>query len=228
MPYYASAGEAFWSGANKGAQMASKWVDAYDWGNKYQNNEAFKKDAKTAIDTYNEGMKGLDSISDASAREKQRQALLTARNEQINASAAEHFGDKGAQIGNQYITNFEAGDKNVTNSSERMHNRDVFAINPDKYLYRSMPRMGFSSKSGVYGNGTSFANAAGMTDAMIGAYMKSAAAGNDEDIVQSLSPFGLSSSNGGLFFGNDPANMPQLMGRMQNLFGFTGTTFDWQ
>lgn len=224
MPYYANAGEAFWSGANAGANMASKWISAYKYGDEYQSNEAFKKDAKAINDTYNEGMKGLDSITDPTARAQKKQELLTNRVEGLTASAAQHYGDRGAKIASQYIAGLDAGDQSVTNTLRRDQKEKAYAVNPDKYLdlesFSKIPRMGFT------------ANVPGIDNQLVGAYMKALKQGDDEDVIASAAQFGLWNKDGLLSFDLDgvsgAAQMEGTTMGVRNVFDFAGAAYGWQ
>ena len=87
MPYYANAGEAFWNGANAGANMASKWVNAYDWGDKYRSNNAFKEGSAEAMSTYNKSIEDAKAIQDEGQRQKAIQDATELRNNTVRKLA---------------------------------------------------------------------------------------------------------------------------------------------
>lgn len=70
MPGYANWGNAFWQGANSGANMATKWVNAYDWGDRYKHGNAFKEGSAEAMDTYNKSMEQAKAIQDEGMRQQ--------------------------------------------------------------------------------------------------------------------------------------------------------------
>lgn len=224
MPYYANAGEAFWNGANAGANMASKWVSAFKYGDEYRSNKDFEEQARGALDTYSKGVEEAKAIQDVSQREARMQELLQARNDGIN-KAALNLGDRGGKVAAQYIGNLDAADQNVSNETLRRNQREIYADNPRKY---TVPRMGFSSDTGMYGNNKAAAAGAGFGRQMVSAFMQNLKGGGDEDIAAAVMPFGMTNDQGALYFGNDPADMPATAGRAEQLLNFTGTAYGWQ
>ena len=166
MPYYANAGEAFWSGANAGANMASKWVSAFKYGDEYRSNKDFEEAARNTMDTYNKGYEEAKAIQDVSQREARMQELLKARNDGLN-KAGLHLGKEGGKVVQQYISNLDASDQNVNNETYRRNQRELYAENPRKY---TVPRMGFSTTAGMYGNARSAAAAAGAAQRWVDTY----------------------------------------------------------
>ena len=196
MPYYANAGEAFWSGMNSGAKMASKWVDAYDWGDKYRHENAFKEGSANAMDTYNKSIKDAEGIQDEGQRQKAIQDATELRNNTLTKLAMEHQGYKGVDTANKFIAGGDASDEAVSNASYRDYTRRRFNEDPD----------------GAWGNGESVGST-------IGGLMFGMSKGSDDPNVQGMmNTFGITNQGGALYMNDgdqdQPLNMQLLASRL--------------
>lgn len=197
MPYYANAGEAFWGAANSGAKMASKWVDVYDWADKYQNEKAFKEGSANAMDAYNKSMKDAESIADEGQKQKAIQDATELRNNTLTKLALEHQGYKGVDTANKFVAGTDASDEAVSNASYRNYTRTQFNSNP---------------------NGA-WANGAGVGD-IIGQTIWGMGKGSDDiDIVGLMKNFNISKNKDGALCMSDgdqdlPLNMQLLASRL--------------
>lgn len=199
MPYYANAGEAFWGSANSGAKMASKWIDAYDWSDKYQHESAFKEGSANAMDAYNKSIKDAEGIQDEGQRQKAIQDATELRNNTLTKLALEHQGYKGVDTANKFIVGSDASDENVSNASWRDYTRNQFNQNPN----------------GAWGNGSSVGGV--VADAIFGMSKNS-----DEPTIQGLmQTFGITNQGGALYMNDGDQDLPinmQLLASRLNWF----------
>lgn len=207
MPYYANAGEAFWRGMNSGAKMASKWVDAYDWGDKYRHENAFKEGSVNAMDTYNKSMKDAESITDEGQKQKAIQDATELRNNTLTKLALEHQGYKGVDTANKFIAGSDASDEAVSNASYRDYTRSRFNEDPD----------------GAWANGASFGGT-------LGEIMFGMSKGSDDPNVKGLmSTFGITNQGGALYMNDGDQDQPlnmQLLASRLNFFPTLSQNYD--
>lgn len=199
MPYYANAGEAFWGGANSGAKMASKWVDAYDWGDKYRHESAFKEGSANAMDSYNKSMEQAKSIQDEGQRQKAIQDATELRNNTLTKLALEHQGYKGVDTANKFIAGTDASDEAVSNTAYRNYTRKQFNENPD----------------GAWANGANVGNIVGRTIFGMGK------GSDDPDVVGLMQNFNITNQGGALYMNDGDQDQPlnlQLLASRLNFF----------
>ena len=209
MPYYANAGEAFWGGANSGAKMASKWVDAYDWGDKYRHESAFKEGSANAMDSYNKSMEQAKSIQDEGQRQKAIQDATELRNNTLTKLALEHQGYKGVDTANKFIAGTDASDEAVSNASYRDYTRGQFNANPH----------------GAWANGGSVGGI--VADTIFGMSKNS-----DDPTIQGLmKTFGITNQGGALYMNDgdqdQPINMELLASRVNWFPELTQNYHNW-
>lgn len=211
MPGYANWGNAFWQGANSGANMATKWVNAYDWGDRYKHGNEFKEGSAEAMDTYNKSMEAARAIQDEGQRQKAIQDAIETRNNTIYKLGMEHYGDKGVDVGNKFIAGQEAGDANINNSALRSYGREQFNANPSAFNTTGGK---YNPYTGSYNNGSSAAQ-------QIARLIYGAKSGMDDPNIQGMmATAGISlSPEGALNFTDEdgetvPINMQLLASRM--------------
>lgn len=200
MPYYANAGEAFWNGANAGASMASKWIDAADWGNRFRHEREFKKGSAAAMDAYNKSMKDAEGIQDEGQRQKAIQDATELRNNTLTKLAMEHQGYKGVDTANKFIAGSDASDQGVNNAGYRAYARKLFNQNPNSF-------------GGI------------VADMIMGMSNNS-----DDPLVQGMmSNFGITNQGGALYMSDGDQDQPlnfQLMASRMNLFPTLSKTYN--
>lgn len=207
MPYYANAGEAFWNGANSGARMASQWVNAYDWGDKYQHGNEFKEGSKEAMDSYNKSMEQAKAIQDEGQRQKAIQDATELRDNTVRKLALEHYGDKGVDIGNKFIQGGDAADQAISNTAYRNYTRRQFNQDPH----------------GAYGSGANVGNIVG--DLLTGMFKGS----DDPDIQGLMQTFGMTNQGGALYMNDGDTDQPlnmQLLASRLNFFPALTSSYD--
>lgn len=207
MPYYANAGEAFWGGANSGARMASQWVNAYDWGDKYQHGNEFKEGSKEAMDSYNKSMEQAKAIQDEGQRQKAIQDATELRDNTVRKLALEHYGDNGVDVGNKFIQGGDAADQAISNTAYRNYTRRQFNQDPH----------------GAYGSGANVGNIVG--DLLTGMFKGS----DDPDIQGLMQTFGMTNQGGALYMNDGDTDQPlnmQLLASRLNFFPALTSSYD--
>lgn len=207
MPGYANWGNAFWQGANSGANMATKWVNAYDWGDRYKHGNAFKEGSAEAMDTYNKSIEQAKAIQDEGMRQQAIQDATELRDNTVRKLALEHHGDKGVDVGNRFVQGGDASDQALSNKAYRTYTRRQFNQDPH----------------GAYGSGAS-------TGSIIGDLMFSMSRGSDDpDIKGLMSTFGMTNQNGALYMNDGDTDQPlnmQLLASRLNFFPALTSSYD--
>lgn len=207
MPYYANAGEAFWNGANAGANMANKWVNAYDWGDKYRSNNAFKEGSAEAMSSYNKAIDDAKAIQDEGQRQKAIQDATELRNNTVRKLALEHYGSKGVDVGNRFVQGGEVSDQNISNTAYRTYARRQFNENPN----------------GAFGSG---AGVGGVIGGILTGMFKGS---DDENIKGMMETFGMSNHDGALYMSDGDKDQPlnmQLLASRLNFFPAASSSYD--